>query len=660
MRACATAHDVAVREAVGHLERSAAAVRRGHGGAIVEEASGLVAAAFRHRTSRAGDPQLHTHVLVANLGRGVDGRWSALDGRRLYAEARAASFIYQAVLRGELTRTVGVEWTPVRRGIAEVVGVPRSVMRAFSRRRAEIDAALAERGTSGARAAEAAALATRRAKDPRVDAEHARRRVADARGGARVRAARSSRGSSAGGGRATSPSADWAAVARAARRAQRADAAVGDVRARRGAAGAVRGAAARGARGCPDAGGRAPIASSRRVPCRCFPMARARATGEAFRRRDGRLMPAGADRLRYSTPEHLALERRLVERAVARARRWCRERERDGGGRASSRRGRRSRSSSGASSSRCASTATAWRWSPAGPGPGRRSRSARRARRGRRPGCRCSASRSRGGRPASCGRAPGFAARAWRRCSAISRSGETLPERCVLVVDEAGMVPTRELARAARSRRAGVGQARAGRRRSAAAGDRGRRGVPRADSARAGGRARRERPAGERVGARGARSPSRRPLGGGARAVRRARRAGRRADGARRFASGWSASGSRRAASGDCVMIAQRRADVADLNALARERAAGARACSGDEELELAGGAFAVGDQVVVKRNDLRLGVTNGQRGEVVAVDRGAGLADGRVRRSAGRARSRVPVGRRRATASRRCSTATR
>ncbi len=165
------AHDVAVREAVGHLERSAAAVRRGHGGAIVEEASGLVAAAFRHRTSRAGDPQLHTHVLVANLGRGVDGRWSALDGRRLYAEARAASFIYQAVLRGELTRTLGVEWSAVRRGIAEVVGVPRPVMRAFSRRRAEIDAALAERGTTGARAAEAAALATRRVKDPRVAAD---------------------------------------------------------------------------------------------------------------------------------------------------------------------------------------------------------------------------------------------------------------------------------------------------------------------------------------------------------------------------------------------------------------------------------------------------------------------------------------------------------
>src|ERR1044072_1488097 len=109
------------------MERAAAAVRRGHGGALVEEASGLVAAAFRHRTSRAGDPQLHTHVLVANLGRGVDGRWSALDGRRLYAEARTASFVYQAVLRGEMTRAVGVECTPVRGRGARGGGGPRPV-----------------------------------------------------------------------------------------------------------------------------------------------------------------------------------------------------------------------------------------------------------------------------------------------------------------------------------------------------------------------------------------------------------------------------------------------------------------------------------------------------------------------------------------------------
>ena len=68
------------------------------------------------------------------------------------------------MLRAELTRTLGLEWLPVRNGIAELVGVPKPVLRAFSRRRAEIQAALAERGTSGPRAAEAAALATRQAK----------------------------------------------------------------------------------------------------------------------------------------------------------------------------------------------------------------------------------------------------------------------------------------------------------------------------------------------------------------------------------------------------------------------------------------------------------------------------------------------------------------
>jgi ATP-dependent exoDNAse (exonuclease V) alpha subunit len=74
----------------------------------------------------------------------------------------------------------------------------------------------------------------------------------------------------------------------------------------------------------------------------------------------------------------------------------------------------------------------------------------------------------------------------------------------------------------------------------------------------------------------------------------------------------------------DRVMIAQRRADVADLNERARARLREAGAIAGSE-LELPGGPFAVGDQVVVKRNDLRLGVNNGQRGRVVAIDATAG-----------------------------------
>ena len=75
------------------------------------------------------------------------------------------------MLRAELTRELGVEWTGIRDGIAEVAGVPEAVIQTFSRRRAEIEASMADRGTVGPCAAEAAALATRRAKDHAVDAE---------------------------------------------------------------------------------------------------------------------------------------------------------------------------------------------------------------------------------------------------------------------------------------------------------------------------------------------------------------------------------------------------------------------------------------------------------------------------------------------------------
>jgi hypothetical protein len=131
----------------------------------------MVAAAFRHRTSRAGDPQLHTHLLVANVVLGADGRWSTLDGRRIYAHAKTAGYLYEARLRSLLTRELGVAWGPVRNGIADIEGVPRPVLRAFSRRRAEIEAELERRGASSAGAAEVAALATRRAKDYGVTPE---------------------------------------------------------------------------------------------------------------------------------------------------------------------------------------------------------------------------------------------------------------------------------------------------------------------------------------------------------------------------------------------------------------------------------------------------------------------------------------------------------
>jgi len=165
------AHEAAVAGAFGYMERQAAVARRGHGGTESVLGNGFVAAAFRHRTSRAGDPQLHTHVLVANMTRGLDGRWTALDARRLYVNAKTGGYLYQAQLRAELTRRLGLEWGPVRRGQADLTGIPPGVLRAFSRRRAELEQRMVERGERSSRAAQVAALDTRRAKDYTVAAE---------------------------------------------------------------------------------------------------------------------------------------------------------------------------------------------------------------------------------------------------------------------------------------------------------------------------------------------------------------------------------------------------------------------------------------------------------------------------------------------------------
>ena len=159
-----SAHDAAVGAALGYLERHASEARRGKAGHRRIASEGFVAAGFRHRTSRAGDPLLHTHVVVANIIKGEDGRWGALDARQLYRHAKTAGYLYQAHLRAELTRRLGVEWAPVRNGSADLEGISRDVIRAFSKRRSEIEAIVGEH-TDNAAAAHTAAVMTRRAKD---------------------------------------------------------------------------------------------------------------------------------------------------------------------------------------------------------------------------------------------------------------------------------------------------------------------------------------------------------------------------------------------------------------------------------------------------------------------------------------------------------------
>jgi conjugative relaxase-like TrwC/TraI family protein len=159
----------ALTVAIGYLERHGIGVRRDHNGTDRYQAvGGVVAVAFEHRMSRSGDPQYHTHVLVQNAAQGPDGRWTALDSDRLYAQLMAADHLYLAAERAALTERLGVRWGMVdeRSGAAEILGLDdRTLIERFSKRSEEIDQWLDSHGMSGIKASSAAAVATRQPKD---------------------------------------------------------------------------------------------------------------------------------------------------------------------------------------------------------------------------------------------------------------------------------------------------------------------------------------------------------------------------------------------------------------------------------------------------------------------------------------------------------------
>ena len=138
--AVVAAHERALASTLSFLQDHAAFTRRGAGGVFQVDTEGFVAASFLHRTSRAADPQLHSHVLLANKVRAEDGRWLSLDGRELYEHQKAAGMLYRAALRAELTASLGVSWTPVdENGIAEIQGVPKVLVETWSTRRHEVE-----------------------------------------------------------------------------------------------------------------------------------------------------------------------------------------------------------------------------------------------------------------------------------------------------------------------------------------------------------------------------------------------------------------------------------------------------------------------------------------------------------------------------------------
>jgi conjugative relaxase-like TrwC/TraI family protein len=166
-RRVAAAHADAVSGALAYLERHALGTRRRTGGErAVLPTSGVVAGRFTHGVNRNHDPHLHTHVVMVNLVHGSDGRWGASDGRGLGAHAGATSALYEAHLRHELCRGLGVRWTVTSGKGTEIDGIPPALLGEFSSRAAEIRRHQHETGARSARGGRIAWAVTRAAKEP--------------------------------------------------------------------------------------------------------------------------------------------------------------------------------------------------------------------------------------------------------------------------------------------------------------------------------------------------------------------------------------------------------------------------------------------------------------------------------------------------------------
>ncbi len=156
-----SAHLEAVGETLGAMEGLALSVRRRAGGNDERiGCRGAIAASFLHGLSRAGDPHLHSHVVLANLARGDDGLWSAIDSTSLYAFSKAAGAGYNAHLRWVLSQQLGVRFSATEQTWG-IQGLPKALLGEFSQRRQQVLSQLESWGTSGHGARAAAAFATR-------------------------------------------------------------------------------------------------------------------------------------------------------------------------------------------------------------------------------------------------------------------------------------------------------------------------------------------------------------------------------------------------------------------------------------------------------------------------------------------------------------------
>ncbi|MGP9604775.1 MobF family relaxase [Brachybacterium sp. AOP42-E1-35] len=145
----AQAHHAAIQDVINLLERDVAMTRigaKGPRGAVAQvDVRGVIATAYDHYDSRASDPQLHTHVVVANRVQAAhDGKWRTLDSRAIHAAVTGLSEHYNAVLSDHLTAMLDVGWEARERGAGrstawEIAGVPQELMDAFSSRTRDIE-----------------------------------------------------------------------------------------------------------------------------------------------------------------------------------------------------------------------------------------------------------------------------------------------------------------------------------------------------------------------------------------------------------------------------------------------------------------------------------------------------------------------------------------
>ncbi|MGA2303868.1 MAG: MobF family relaxase, partial [Acidimicrobiales bacterium] len=141
----AACHRRAIEVVLTYAEREVFHSRSGKNGVVQEDVEGVVATAFTHWDSRAGDPQLHDHVVVANRARSAsDGEWRTLDSRGLFKSVVMLGELHQGVLADLLTKELGWDWDERSRRHSdqvrwEVTGAPETLLAEFSRRAAAIE-----------------------------------------------------------------------------------------------------------------------------------------------------------------------------------------------------------------------------------------------------------------------------------------------------------------------------------------------------------------------------------------------------------------------------------------------------------------------------------------------------------------------------------------